>query len=108
MPGLSAYGPGFSPGSTFQTAYGNQFFNPTAQAGGFNFMDNLKRMGPLQMLGTAYGLGDVGYNMFTKNQDLFWGPRAISTAVEGALAGSSFGPVGTGIGAALGYVGGKF
>jgi len=72
-------------------------------------MGNLKGMGPVQMLGTAYGAGDVGYSMFTKNNDLFWGPQALTKAMEGALTGLSIGGVpGAAVGGTLGYIGGKF
>jgi len=106
---LSPYGAGFQPGSTFGSTYGSEFFDPMSQAGGFDFMGNLKGMGPMQMAGTAFGAYDVGSSLFRKNQDLYWGPQAFTTAMEGALTGLSLGgPVGAGIGAVTGYVGGKF
>ena len=82
-----------------------------SQMTGFDFLGNLKGMGPLQMLGTAYGLGDVGYNMFTPNRSLYWGPQALTTAAEGAMTGFSLtggNPIGAAVGGLTGYVGGKF
>lgn len=112
---LSPYSQSFMPGQTFGDVYGNQFFDPIkskplSQAGGFDFMGNLKSMGPLQMLGTAYGAGDVGYNMFTKNNDLYWGPRAIINAGEAAMTAftlSGGNPLITAGATLAGYMGGK-
>jgi len=104
---FSQMGIGASPVDKF-----SQFgLSPAGPSGMDKFLGNLKGMGPLQMLGTAYGVGDVGYNLFTKNEDLYWGPRATTNAVEGAMSAfalSGGNPIVTGVGAVTGYLGGKF
>ena len=36
-----------------------------------------------------------------------WGPSALSGGFRGAMAGAPFGPIGIGVGAAIGFLGGK-
>jgi hypothetical protein len=70
--------------------------------------ENFKNMGTLGQLGTAGAMAQTGYDLFTPNTDLYWGPRAMGGAMTGAMAGAPFGPIGMGVGAVTGYMGGKF
>ena len=100
-------GLGFNPWETI----GGGYFQPQ------NYLAQATGGSPWYMPELAGGFGGMAQvasvpmtlnNMFTyRDPSQSWLGGGLSGAASGALSGSMFGPWGTGIGAGLGYIGGK-